>query len=433
MKKTIIIATAVVLLMLSGCAKEKKEEEKPPVFGVQVDKVEHEPIQRVIIAEGVLRALEQSAVTPKISAPVLKFFVNKGSAVTAGQVLATLESKDLEAAVVDTRAAYAQAEANFRNVSKAAVPEGMVKSLADVQSAQQGLDAAKRLVDSREKLYKDGALPRRQVDEALVLYAQAKAQFDTANKHLESVQGVSRVEDVNIARAQADSAKGKMDAARAQLSYAEVHSPISGIVSERMLFPGEMAQAGTPLLNVMDVSNVIARVSIPQAQAGFVHVGQAAKVVASDGTAAADGKITVISPAVDPQATTLEVWVQMSNPGGRLKPGGTVKVTIQCDTLKDALVVPTVALLPHEDGSTAVYVVNKENLIHVHKVQTGIRNADKTQIVSGVQEGDVVVVEGGVGLGDGAKVKIEKPGEGEKKDDEKGKKDDDHKEDEKKK
>ena len=425
-----IILAAAIVLTLSGCAKEK-EKEVEPVLGVQLAPVERESIQRVITAEGVLRAIDQSAVTPKISAPVGKFFVNRGSTVKAGQIVAMLENRDLTAAVADAKASLAQAEANYRNVSTASVPEGIVKSQADVQSARQSLEAAQRLVESRTQLFKDGALPRRQVDEAQVAYAQAKAQFDTAQKHLDSVQRVSRVEDVNIAKALADSARSKLEAAQAQLSYAEVRSPIAGVVSERPLFPGEMAAAGAPLMTVMDISSVIARASIPQSQAVLLRVGQSAKVMASDGTVDSSGQVTVISPAVDPQGTTLEIWVQVPNPGGKFKPGGTVKVTIQADTAKDTMVVPTEALLPAEDGSTALYVVGKDSVAHAHKVKVGVRNADKTQILSGVEVGDQVVVEGGVGLGDGAKVKIEKPGEGEKK--EGDKKDDGKKEDEKKK
>ena len=87
--------------------------------------------------------------------------------------------------------------------------------------------------------------------------------------------------------------------------------------------------------------------------------------------------MTVVSPAVDPQSTTVEVWVQAPNPGERLRPGGTVTSTIMAGTIQDALVVPAEALLPAEEGGSAVYVVGADSVAHQRKVQTGVRNAEK--------------------------------------------------------
>ncbi|MEO8658994.1 MAG: efflux RND transporter periplasmic adaptor subunit [Bryobacteraceae bacterium] len=414
MRTTLSLALGATLLCLSGCAK-KKEVEAEPVLPVQVAPVQRETIERVLRAEGVLRALDQSAVMPKISAPVKKFYVNRGDHVTAGQLLAILESRDLAAAVTDAKGAYDQASANYRNVSAATVPDELVKSETDVQSAKQGTDAAKNLLDSREQLFKEGALARRQVDEALVAYTAARSQYETARKHLESVQGVSKLEEVKGAEGQMVSAKGRYESAQAQLSYAEVRSPISGIVADRSTFAGEMATPGTPLLTVVQVTSVIARVNLPQSDAAFVRVGQAAKVISADGLVETKGKVTVVSPAVDPQGTTVEIWVEAPNPGEKLRPGAAVRVEINAGEVKDALVVPVEALLPAEEGGAALYVAGKDGVVHQKKVKTGVRTAEKVQVTGGVNAGDLVVVEGGVGLGDGAKVKIEQPAKGEEK------------------
>ncbi len=312
MRTIALLPAALAMGFLCGCSKPK-EKEAEPVMPVQVAEVTTEPIQRIVTAEGILRALDQSAVMPKISAPVSKFYVNRGDHVRKGQLLATLENKDLAAAVSDTKGSYDQAAANYRNVSTATVPNEVVKAQSDVQSAKQQLDAAKKLLDSREQLLREGALARRLVDEAAVSYAQAKSAFDTAQKNLESLQTVGRHEEVKGAEGALQSAKGKLDAAQAQLSYSEVRSPISGVVADRALFAGEMAQAGAALLTIVDISSVIARVNIPQAQASYVRVGQPARLVSTDGTTEVNGKVTVVSPAVDPQSTTLEVWIQALN------------------------------------------------------------------------------------------------------------------------
>jgi RND family efflux transporter MFP subunit len=299
-------------------------------------------------------------------------------------------------------------------VSAAAVPDEVAKSEADARAATETRDAAKSLLESREQLYKEGALARRLVDEARVGYAQAAAQYDTAQKHLESLHRVARHEEVKGAEAQMQSAKGKYEAAEAQLSYSEIRSPISGVVAERPIFRGEMANPGSPLKTVMDISSVIARINLPQAQAAHVKVGQSARIVSTDGSVEANGTVTVVSPAVDPQGTTVEIWVRAANPGECLRPGTTVHVTIMAETTAKAAVVPVAALLPAQAGGSAVMVVGADSIAHEHKVELGVRDGDRVQVLSGVAPGDKVVVAGGVGLQDGAKVRLQKPGETEK-------------------
>jgi HlyD family secretion protein len=404
----ISIATLLLAALLSGCAKEKeKEKEAESAAPVQVGQARRAPIRRVVTSDGILRALDQSAIMPKISAPVRSFTVNRGDHVQKGQLLAVLENRDLAAAVADAKGAYDQANAQYRMVASATVPEEVVKAQQDVDAAKQAMDAGRKLLESREQLFKEGALARRLVDEAAVSYAQAKSQYETAQNHLQSLQSVGKHEEVKGAAAQLDSAKARYEAAQAQLSYSEVHSPISGVVSDRAIFPGEMAAAGSPLITVMDVSSVIARLNVPLAQAAYIRVGQPGHIASTDGALEADGKVTVVSPSVDPQSTTVEVWVQAANPGERLHPGGTVHATIDAGEIPDAIVVPASALLPSDEGGTVLLVVGADMTVHQRAIEVGVRDRDLVQIVKGVNAGERVVTGGGVGVQDGAKVKIE--------------------------
>lgn len=393
-------------LLLTGCAKKTVKEEEP-VMPVQVEAARVDSVQRVINAEGILRALDQSAVMPKITAPVSKFYVNRGDHVGRGQLLATLENRDLAAGVVDAQGSLEQASATYRNVASATVPDELVKARSDADAARKAREAARTLVESRTKLLQEGAIAKRLVDEAAVAAVQADSNFQTAQKHLESMQGVSRKEEVKTAAGSMDSARGKFQAAQAQLAYSQIRSPIAGVIADRAIFAGEMAAAGSAVLTVMDISSVIARLNIPQAQAAFVKRGQSASIAATDSDIQVVGKVTVVSPAVDPQTTTVEVWIQAPNPGERLRPGGTVKVAIQAGSVPDAIVVPAPAILPSQEGGSAVMVVGADNVAHEHKVEIGVRDGDKVQILSGVQAGMRVVVGGGVGLADGAKVEVQ--------------------------
>jgi HlyD family secretion protein len=283
--------------------------------------------------------------------------------------------------------------------------------LTDVQSDQQQLDAAQKLLESRQQLFKEGALARKQVDEALVAYASAKAQLESAQEHLRALQSVGKQEQVNTARAQVESAQAQLKSAETQVVYSEIRSPISGVVADRPLFAGEMATPGTPLMTVVDISRVVARANVPQHQALAVKVGNPATIKMTDASLAVPGKVTVVSPATDPASTTLQVWVAADNPGERLKPGASARVTIMVETIKDAIVVPASAILPGEEGGTAVATVSASNTAHFKKVEVGVREGDKVQLLSGASPGDQVISVGGIGLEDKAKVRIVRPGE----------------------
>lgn len=411
MPNRILTLTALCLVATLGCSKQAEEAEVQPVVPVQVAPAKLESIRRIVTADAVLYPVDQASVAPKISAPVEKFLVNRGDHVRQGQLLAVLESRDLAGAAAEGKGQLDQAEANYRVTSGASLPEEITKSQADVESARQAMDAAQKVVESRQKLFTEGAIARKLVDEAQVAYITARGQSRTAEAHLKSLQGVSKEGQLKSAAAQVDAARGRSQSVDAQLAYSQIHSPINGIIADRPLYAGEMAAAGASLLTVVNISSVVARASVPLDQAAFVKAGSPATIALSDGSYEVSGKVTVVSPAADAGSTTVQVWVQAENPGERLKPGAAVRVAIVAATLPGVVVVPVAALLPSSEGGVAVMAVGPDSVAHQKTVKTGVRDAGKVQILEGVSPGEQVVVEGGVGLEDGAKVKIAKPGE----------------------
>jgi multidrug efflux pump subunit AcrA (membrane-fusion protein) len=390
---------------MSGCSKKEESEAEAPA-PVQVTAVTQDTIRRIVSGDGMLFPRDQASVMPKIASPVEKFYVNRGDHVKQGQLLAVLENRDLTAQAAEGQGAMDQAESNLRTTSGASVPEAVVKAQTDVDADRQAMDAAKRVFDSREQLFKQGALAQRQVDEALVSYTQAKAQFDSAQEHLRVLQAVAKGEQIKTAASQVESAKAHHQSLEAQLSYARILSPIGGVVADRPLYAGEMATPGTPLLVVMDISRVVARVSVPQSQAGTVKVGHPATITQVDSGQKVAGKVIVVSPATDPASTTVQVWVEAENPGEKLKPGASVHAVIITEMFKAATVVPIAAILPGEEKGTAVLTVSADSTAHKKQVELGVREGDKVQILSGVRPGEEVVVVGGLGVDDKAKVKI---------------------------
>src|SRR5206468_6873229 len=121
-----------------------------------------------VTSDALLYPLQQASIIPKTSAPVKKFYVDRGARVRAGQLLAELENRDLTAAVAETQAAYEQAEANYQTVLRATGPEEAQKSEIDVRTAKEVMDQQQKLYESRQALYKEGAISQKDVNDAQV-------------------------------------------------------------------------------------------------------------------------------------------------------------------------------------------------------------------------------------------------------------------------
>jgi HlyD family secretion protein len=396
----------LALLVLTACAKPPAEDAVASAAPVQVTAVTQATIRRIVQGDGVLFPRNQASVMPKLSAPVQKFYVNRGDHVRQGQLLAVLENRDLTASAAEGKGAVEQANSNLRATEGATVPESVGKAEIDLQSARDARDNAKKVLDSREQLFQQGALARRPVDESQLAYSQALAAYRAADEHLKALQSVSKEEQIKGAAAQVESAQAHYEALEAQVAYSRVTSPIDGIVADRPINVGEMANPGSPLITIVDISRVVARVDVPQNEASAVKLGQTATITQPGNSDQMGGKVTVVSPAANPNTTTVQVWIEIANVGERLKPGSAVHAAISSEVYKDATVVPIAALLPAEEGGTALLTVSQDSIVHRRAVKLGVREGNQVQILSGVTPGEEVVVVGGVGLDDKAKVKI---------------------------
>lgn len=399
----ILAVSAVVACgLLTSCS--KKEEEGGPEVTVQAAKVEKRPIRQIIGTEAVLYPKNQAAITPKIVAPVKEFYVNRGSRVHAGQLLAVIENRDLAAAATETKGSYNQAEAAYQIETTSALPEEWQKAEYDLKAAKENLDAAQKIYDSRKKLYDEGALPRKDYDASIVALTQAKSQYEIASMHMAALQSAGKKQQLKSAEGQLTSAKGKYEGAAAQLGYSEIRSPINGVVTDRPTYPGETPPPGVPMLTVMDTSSVIAKAHIPQDQAAQLKPGNTA-TMKGPGDVEAEGKVTLVSPALDPNSTTVEVWVEAANADRRLRPGSSVTLEMVAQSVNDAIVVPASAILKSPEGATTVMVIENDKA-EQKEVETGIREGNSVQITKGLTGNETVIVNGSYALPDKTRVKI---------------------------
>ena len=396
-------AIAAVLVSLPGC---KKEATPPVEVTVQAEHPEQGAISEYVTVDAILAPLAQAAIEPKITAPVRKFYVQRGAKVKEGELLAVLENADLAAAALDNKGSYLAAQANYETATRAQVPEDVQKAELDFAQAKANLDLNQSIVNSRKQLFAEGAIPGRDLDTAQAALVQAQAGYDTASKHLESMKAVTRESELRVAQGQLSSAEGKMKGADAQVSYSEIRSPIDGVVTDRPLFAGETAAAGAPLLTVMDTSSLLAKTHVAQSVMQQMKVGDEAKLQVPGVADPVTAKVSLISPALDPGSTTVEVWLKADNKAGILKVGTPVKAIITGRTVQNALKIPNEAVLTGQDGSKSVMVVGSDGVAHKKPVTLGISDGKDVQVLSGVTASDTVITGGAYGLDDGTKVKV---------------------------
>jgi multidrug efflux pump subunit AcrA (membrane-fusion protein) len=406
--KTSASAALVTLLLAISLqlACSSKSQEKEPTVPVQTAVAQQSKISRTVTAEAVLSPLYQSALTPKITSPISKFFVNRGSRVHRGQVVAILENQDLKGSALADEGTYQQAQADYASATATTLPEEMQKAEFDAASAKRAFDAQQKVTENRRQLFKDGALPRKELDQAEVDLIKAQSDSEIATRHLAALQSGIKEQKLKSATGQLNSAKGKYLSSSAMLSYSEVRSPLDGVVTDRPLYPGDTVTAGESLMTIMDLSRVIAKAHVPQEDASLLKPGDAATITIQGSNEEVPARLTLVSPALDPNSTTVEIWAQAKNPKGKLRPGSSVRLSVVAENVPGALVIPTEALLKAADGTTTVMVFGADGHAHQQSVEVGITDADKVQITKGLNTNDRIITAGAYGLPDNAKVTL---------------------------
>lgn len=391
---------AVLILALAGCG-QKAEEEAKPVVAVKVARVEKATVAVVVRAPATVYPREQANIAARITAPVRELRARMGEEVKAGQVLALLENRDLAAQQQEAQAAVTDARTTLERLTSGTLPGDVDRARGQLTIAEAALGQAQKIQDRRKELFKEGAIPGRDLLVAETDYAKAKADHDVAKKSLDLLLNQSRERDIKIAQSKLEQAEARLAGSKAQLEFTEIRSPFAGTVTAQNVYPGDMAKPDTPMFTVMDLSAVIARAQVPEREAGGVRLGQRC-----DFEGGAAGRVTAVSKAVDPARRTVEVWCQIENERRALRGNIFGTVAIHTGEIPDSLVAP-LAAVQFEEGTSkgTVFVVDEKKVAHRREVDTGQVFDGKVQIKSGLTAGETVVVVGGYGLAEGMEVR----------------------------
>lgn len=406
----LVLIVAVVIVWRWRSA-STAEEKTTPIVSVKVAKVEKQSIAAEITAVGTIWPREKSDVAAKVSAQIKKMALLKNKVVKAGEVIAVLESRDLQAQRAEAVAALNEARADERSVVTGTIPKTNAEDQKALRDARAKVTTARATYDRRRVLFDKGGISQKDLEASQFELTTAENELHLAEQTVTLRTASLNPNDRALAAAKVAQAEQHLATLDAQLGYATIRSPITGIVTDQFQYQGEFAAAGAKLVTIADVSQVIVKAPFADTVASELKVGDPATVLPTESAGEGmKGQISLLSRASDPTNRTVEVWVTLANGAGRLRANGAAQVTISAKSKNDAIVVPASAVTL--DASNAdegtVMVVDAQNIAHETKVKAGIRSADKLEITEGLQGGETVVIEGNFSLPDGTKVEVAK-------------------------
>ena len=221
------------LTFAAGC--KKKADPAPEVaVAVQADHPTVGPIAEQIVADAILAPIAAAALSPRLSAPIRAEYVQRGAHVRRGQLLVSLDDRDLKGSVLDSSGAVTSAQANYTATNQTTIPEEARKAELDLAQLKAALEIATRTARERQTLYKQGALSGREADAATAAELQAQAAYDAVRQHATLLQQTTRLTDKQAAQGQLTSAKGRLPGRRKPRSATpSLRSPIDGVVTDR--------------------------------------------------------------------------------------------------------------------------------------------------------------------------------------------------------
>ena len=378
MKRSLVLALVSLALTLTSCSRStdtaaspasssatETSESKARLFTVPQDQMAHVqvvPVQavklkRVLRLTGAVayNSFETTPVITQIGGPVARILVFPGQEVKPGQPMLYVSSPD-----------YAQLRTNF-------------------MKARDAYQLALKSYARSEELYAHGARALADLEQAETTRNQAQADLQAADEALK-VLGLN-------------SEKALKDPVSPEIA---VFAPIAGVVVERLASPGQVLQAGaTQVFTISNMNTVWVLANVYEHDLGFVHLGDAVEIQTDAYATKFNGTISFISPALDATSRTLQVRIVTNNPGGKLKKDMFVTAIVQAGVIENALTVPDAAVLRTPENEPFVYVVEdpaKPNQFGQRLVSVGESQGGKTQILSGLKQGENVAADGSLFL-----------------------------------
>jgi HlyD family secretion protein len=383
-------ATLVVLIAALGLAKMVKGTAIDPN---KLGKVTRGDVARSVVATGKIQPITKVEVKSKASGIVEKLYVDINNVVKKGQQLAQLDQEEIQAQVAAQRAQLASAEANVSTL-QANIEQDKVNAAAP------DLPMYKATLDRNLEMQKEGIVSKQALDDANKEYLAALTRGDSAKAQI----GVDSAK-LKQARAQVMQSQASLKQLEEQQGYTTIGAPMDGVILSRDVEIGDavssilvLGSTATLVMTEGDTTEVYVQGKVDEADIAHVYMGQPARIkVESFRDRLFYGKVTKIAPmgVEKDNVTTFEVRVSINNPGGELKANMTANAEIMLDEHKGVLTVPENAVIYDNQKNASVQVPDKGQKDGWRKVpvKVGLSNGSLTEVVSGLKEGDQVVLQ----------------------------------------
>jgi multidrug efflux pump subunit AcrA (membrane-fusion protein) len=394
----IILLLIVLISLVPGCSNTQSQPAPPagasasvPALAIEAAPSIYREIVRFVEAVGTLDPNQEVTVSNQVEGTVMRQFVDLGDAVRAGQMIAQLDTRELELAVGQQRAALQQELARLGlNDENADIDE---RSTSQVRLAEATFAEAKIRLDRVRQLAEEGVVPKQTLDEQ-------QARFDVSEAALRSAR-----ETVHNIRATIAARKSALALAEKKLADASITAPVAGFIRDRQISEGQYLKPNSPVVTIVQNSPLKLRVEVPENAIGSVRSGGAVRFsVDAFPDRTFEGRISRLSPAVNPQSRTLTLEALVNNADGLLKPGFFARATIQTNRRDKALVVPAGAIFSFA-GIEKIFVV-QEGKVTERIVRSGSRLDNFVEIVEGITEGELVATSNLGSLQQGREVSV---------------------------
>lgn len=393
-KRFAAAALAGVMLLCAGCGQEEEaEEEAPSGTAVEVMEITSGPMSAEYSLTGKVVAVSEVQVFPLLAGQVQTLSVEEGDTVSRGQTLFTVDTSTVTSTMGALQQSY--------SATKAATDRAIESAQLGVEQAELGVEQAQQAVDNAEALLKVGAAAEQDVTQARQGLQQAQAALSQAQAGVAQAQAQ---QSASLAQIQAS-----MDQITTQAELGTVTAPCAGTVTAVNLVRGGMASSAQPAVVIAENGAVEVAASVAEDVYMDIRKGDNAGVVISAlSDDMVNGTISEVPAAANAQTSLYDVSVSLP---ADVKPpiGAFATVTFYTDRRSDTISVPTEAILTGADDEQYVFVVDTyaegDTAVRV-TVETGLVSNTDTEILSGLAEGDRVVVKGQSYLSDGAAVRI---------------------------
>ena len=374
--------------LIGRSAAEAGEEPTGDVAAAAVARVERGPIENTLEIAGEFKPFEDVDVHAKVSGYIKKIYVDVGDHVKSGQTLAILEVPELSAQLGGADAAVRRSDEEIR------------REQGDVERAESAHAAAHSMFErlNQASQQQKGLVAQQEVDEAHAKDLESEAQVSSAQAAL------------SAARQQREMAEANQKQYTAMSDYMRIVAPFSGVVTARYADTGSLVAAGAtsstqaiPVVRIAEISKLRLVLPIPESVAGRIRLGDPVKVRVEALDRDITGKVSRFADSLDLGTRTMPTEIDFDNRDGQLISGMFTKAQLVLSAKPAALSVPEEALAQGANGATAL-VVGAQNTIEERKVVTGIQGKSRVEIVSGLSEGERVVVGNRSQYRDGQKV-----------------------------